>query len=382
MHGSLLQIRDQTPVRNVPIEYERIVPIELVQHNRHSHIPVSSARYSTPPQNNKTNQSNDGKPTIQAINVDVNNDADDDNDDDDEIEELAAAAGENSILSDKIAEINAMKSQLKRLKDMMHTVKLIEMKNGDADGFDNSARSSRSQSHFETQPENHSSNAGKSQGHGKPVNNVQAEEPQRDDDESSMDERVRALQSMTQDLKKQAVSLAVERDRLKDIKNEMYRRREAETINNKNMKQKHDPSRAPEQDLLKSDYELKKKEFENLVVKLDTMDEMTGNAHETGKKDHGEHSGFYTGNWRPGQNVSSASSLRSTHERERQSVPPSLKQNLPPSNVQQGKDSTDSGAADVLGMSVDAGSLQSGSSRGFSVPPPLRTISSRDARKN
>lgn len=42
-----------------------------------------------------------------------------------------------------------------------------------------------------------------------------------------------------------------------------------------------------------------------------------------------------------------------------------------------GKESTDSGAAE-LNMSVEAGSTQSCSSRGFSVPPPMRNISTRD----
>lgn len=43
----------------------------------------------------------------------------------------------------------------------------------------------------------------------------------------------------------------------------------------------------------------------------------------------------------------------------------------------QGKDSTDSGAAE-LNMSVEAASTQSCSSRGFSVPPAMRNIGARD----
>lgn len=45
----------------------------------------------------------------------------------------------------------------------------------------------------------------------------------------------------------------------------------------------------------------------------------------------------------------------------------------------QGKDSTDSGAAE-LNMSVEAASTQSCSSRGFSVPPPMRNIGTRDGK--
>lgn len=79
-------------------------------------------------------------------------------------------------------------------------------------------------------------------------------------------------------------------------------------------------------------------------------------------------------NWSNRQNVSSTPSLRSSHGGCNQSDSQSNKPNL----VNQGKDSTDSGAADVLNMSIEAASLQSCSSRGFSVPPPMRTISARD----
>lgn len=107
------------------------------------------------------------------------NDAEDDDD-----EELAAEAG--SILQDKIAEINAMKDQLKRLQDMMHTVKLIEIKNGDYQPDD------------ETVPFNN-----KSQDE---LNNIQTnDDPQRDEEEEQeMDERVKILHNMTNDLRQQA----------------------------------------------------------------------------------------------------------------------------------------------------------------------------------
>lgn len=95
-------------------------------------------------------------------------------------EEIAEAAG--SLLQDKISQINAMKDQLKRLQDMMHTVKLIEIKNGDYQPDD--------EFNEKTQDE---------------PNNIESnDDPQRDDEEQVMAERVRVLHNMTNDLREQA----------------------------------------------------------------------------------------------------------------------------------------------------------------------------------
>lgn len=102
------------------------------------------------------------------------NDADEEDDD-----EVTAAGG--SILQDKIAEINAMKDQLKRLQDMMHTVKLIEIKNGEFRPEDDVTQS---------QDELHNSQSN--------------DDAQRDEDEQEMVERVRVLHNMTNDLREQA----------------------------------------------------------------------------------------------------------------------------------------------------------------------------------
>lgn len=99
--------------------------------------------------------------------------------DDDEV----AVAG--SMLQDKIAEINAMKDQLKRLQDMMHTVKLIEIKNGDFQPDDESIP-------FNDKVQ-------------EDANNIETnDDPQRDEEEQEMAERVRVLHSMTNDLRHQA----------------------------------------------------------------------------------------------------------------------------------------------------------------------------------
>lgn len=116
------------------------------------------------------------------------NDADDDNeenDEDDDDEEVAEAAGDGSI-QDKIAEINAMKNQLKRLQDMMHTVKLIEIKNGDYtpdDEVSDEANNVVDSTHEE------------------------AAEQSCLEEEREMTERVRMLHSMTNDLRQQAGKL-------------------------------------------------------------------------------------------------------------------------------------------------------------------------------
>lgn len=103
------------------------------------------------------------------------------NDGDEEDEEVAEAGG--GCIQDKIAEINAMKNQLKRLQDMMHTVKLIEIKNGDYT------------------PEDEVSDE---------ANNVveptteDLPEPNCLEEEREMTERVQMLHSMTNDLRQQA----------------------------------------------------------------------------------------------------------------------------------------------------------------------------------
>lgn len=307
------------------------------------------------------------------------NDADEEDDDD---EVAAAAAG--SILQDKISEINAMKDQLKRLQDMMHTVKLIEIKNGDFQPDDDVIQS-------QDEPNNIQSN----------------DDPQRDEEEQEMAERVRVLHSMTNDLREQAgilsvvifclwrqnaplffrmifslfflvpqfdaVTLAAERDRLKDIKNEMARRREFDGSSEKNLKQQQthhihpqpSTSAVQKEQILDSNFLQKKNDVEKLI------------PHESPRVNkeplHSADGLLYSpNNWSNRQNASSTPSLRSSHGGCHQSDKPI------PNNCNQGKDSTDSGAVDMLNMSIEAGSMQSCSSRGYSVPPPMRNISGRE----
>lgn len=240
-------------------------------------------------------------------------DANEDNDVD--FDGAAGGSAGQDTLHDKIAEINAMKSQLKRLQDMMHTVKLIEIKNGDR------------------MPDDPSSTE-------KPANsgeNDPREENQQEAEELEMAERVRALHDMTDDLRQQAASLAAERDRLKVIKNQMSNRRDYDGAE-KNAKQ------SPFQAAANT---LPKEENEN---DLDSIITISGR------------------NWAtPVRSQSRLSSVQ--RELDSSSSKPTLAH---------GKSSIDSGAGDILNVSVDAGSLQSESSRAFSVPPPMRSMPSRN----
>lgn len=117
----------------------------------------------------------------KADNGEVDND-DNDNDHDDEDDELTEAAASGSSIQVKISEINAMKDQLKRLQDMMHTVKLIEIKNGDYTPDDEVS----DEANNIAVPANE---------------NISADSL---DEEQEMAERVRMLHNMTNDLRLQA----------------------------------------------------------------------------------------------------------------------------------------------------------------------------------
>lgn len=399
-------------MRSVPVEYERIVPIELVASSRNPNAVVQNVRYAVNPVASKPTQA--PPPPVSELDCD-------EEDEDDEVEEGATGINDE-LLGDKISEINAMKNQLNRLKEMMNTVKLIEIKNGDCDPEEDEPPAPKAirngPSHFEAAaasvapaltvptttsvpimyenvvPIHQTHQPFKSANNQAPIVTTiptTVEQPQRDD-EGEMEERVRTLHSMTQDLRLQAVTLAAERDRLKDIKNEIVRRNEEKDSNmkqnvallrgHKELHQQHQlqlQHQHEQEDLMKAQYEAKKKEFDKLVEKLDVASSAVAVDQANAEKKEMD-AIYYPETWRRAQDASSASSVRSGLGGGRPSEPPATK--LTGGNsLNQGKDSADSGAADVLGMSVDANSLQSGSSRGFSVPPPMRNINARDSCK-
>lgn len=116
------------------------------------------------------------------------NDNDNNHDHDDDDDELTEAAASGSSIQVKISEINAMKDQLKRLQDMMHTVKLIEIKNGDYTPDDEVS----DEANNIALPANE---------------NISTECL---DEEQEMAERVRMLHNMTNDLRMQAGWIYIE----------------------------------------------------------------------------------------------------------------------------------------------------------------------------
>lgn len=179
------------------------------------------------------------------------------------------------------------------------------------------------------------------------------------------------------------MTLAAERDRLKDIKNEMARRRDFDG-SEKNLKQQQTQPIHPQQQplqlpqpstsaqkeqILDSNFMQKKNDIEKqLPIESPRVNKEPSQPNESLL--------YSPNNWSNRQNASSTPSLRSSHGGCNQSDSQSNKPT--PISCNQGKDSTDSGAVDMLNMSIEAGSLKSCSSRGYSVPPPMRNISGRE----
>lgn len=169
--------REATPTRNVPIEYQRIVPIEIL--------------------NNAANRSNGN--SIETENYESM-----ESEQSKQEKEQAATA---EILTEKMSEINAMKDQLKRLKDMMETVKLIEMKSGENEGNPEFNSRNNSPDRFNpVQPEsevNFSSNCSNksSNNQASSIRNVFNETPAQEEDAENVEQRLQALQAISQDLR-------------------------------------------------------------------------------------------------------------------------------------------------------------------------------------
>lgn len=172
-------------------------------------------------------------------------------------EESAVLNGTADMLSEKINEINAMKSQLRRLKEMMDTVKLIEMKTGHAELIDEEDEEDDEEDAPEEDEDGAEDDdeAVAGQALAAAVASLQQEQQRRSrsrsvssapiaafanppplmrpEEESEMsnqereqlNKRVEALQAMTQDLREQAKSIAAERDRLKHAQNDLQKRR-------------------------------------------------------------------------------------------------------------------------------------------------------------
>lgn len=298
----------------MPIEYERIVPIELIQSSKNAS--PSNLRIS---------------PIIPKPVAEIH---EYDSRDDDE----STIGGNEDSLSDKIAEINTMKNQLQRLKNLMNTVKIIELKNGDC-GEENDNVSVESSPTHANYNESHYENVLSSKRDSVPSTTTGADA----EEEADMDERVRLLQSMTQDLKLQAISIAEERDRLRDIKNEMGRRRENEGLKKiTNLNQTRFDDKSNDQ-CLGSD--------------VDKSSEQTAS--------HKDNS------WNPSQYGLSNGIGRLNFDRQNEQFAKTTQ--LPP--VVPGKINSNATA------STDVRSINSNSSRGISLPPPMRHFGPEERRK-
>lgn len=219
----------------------------------------------------------------------------------------------------------------------MNTVKIIEIKNGDGgDCEENDNVSVDSSPIHESHYENVLSNTRDSI-----PSTITGPEHE---DEPDMDERVRQLHSMTQDLKLQAISIAEERDRLKDIKNEMGRRRENEGLKKiTNLNQTRFDDKSNDQ-----------------CLGTDAVDKITEQA-----------AAYKDNSWNPTQYGLANGQQRSNFERQNEQFSKSAQ--LPP--VVPGK--INSNAA----PSADVRSINSNSSRGISLPPPMRHLGPDERRK-
>ncbi|XP_058055979.1 uncharacterized protein LOC131207382 [Anopheles bellator] len=162
-------------------------------------------------------------------------------------EESAVLNGTADMLSEKINEINAMKSQLRRLKDMMDTVKLIEAKTGhesiDEEEEDEEEEEEGDEDEEEEQEAaaaavTGSSGSSQRRSRSRSVSSAPiaafanppplvgpGESEMSNQEREQLNKRVEALQAMTQDLREQAKSIAAERDRLKSAQTDLQKRR-------------------------------------------------------------------------------------------------------------------------------------------------------------
>lgn len=238
---------DMTPTRIVPIDVERIVPIEMTnapsRNHRLKNKPPLAVPVNATPVQAQNGSGSDAESVQDAAEADMNSDQ--------RVQEAATA------LSDKISEINAMKDQLKRLKDMMETVNLIEQKVGVNEEDEES-------------PEEEDDEASRSPSVASQISEIARQEqnvPER--------EKVDTLSSMTEALKEQSRQIAMEKERLRSAQADIRRRSQAlgESNNANKLPKPVIPPRpvSPgpkerQQALLKAELESKKRELDKIEL--------------------------------------------------------------------------------------------------------------------
>lgn len=356
--------------RVVPIEYSRIVPIEMLQ-------AAAAAGGNRVKQND-----------VAAISPQNN------------VEEPDPV--ESELIRQKVADIEAMKAQLKRLKDMMETVNLIEEHTANRPDPKSIGRSDTvveipvqrerpSLSNRSSYDRERTPTAGGAQ-----------------DNDEFISARVRMLNDVTSDLRAQAMSLQAERDRIKALKDEIVRRKEqaaAAAQMGEDALKRNSLTPTPqlqkkaeeqvERDMLKEEYEVKKKEFEQLCQRLHNEDNCTstptairaGTRHDIVSEADDEAdeevidsdfgAGAAAGKYYAGVTLQS----RDTSVSDAKNVTATTTTTAASLNERRGKDSIDSSIAAVntthdTAASLEAASMQSGSSQSYSMPPPMQQLGS------
>lgn len=129
----------------------------------------------------------------------------------------------DDVLNSKLFEINALKEKLNRLQDMMKTVTSIEKQNGDqkSPAISEAEQLNQYQAIARAVQNNQAALNGNDSASCAEDSEVDASA-----DDEELENRVRSMHALTQDLRFQSQTLAAERDRLKDIKNEISRQNE------------------------------------------------------------------------------------------------------------------------------------------------------------
>ncbi|XP_055905703.1 uncharacterized protein LOC129941160 isoform X2 [Eupeodes corollae] len=378
------------PARVVPVEYSRVVPIELVGAQK------KNKKQTPPPQVSHTNG-------VSPMSNGVGQGSDDEDEEND--------PETSALINQKMSDIQAMKAQLNRLKSMMETVKLIEERSEGPDpkeigggrrAVDIPVQRESTPKITNTQPRA----VGAAVPFDKdrtPVQEDFNEEPE----DPVITEKIHMLNEVTRDLRSQAMSLASERDRIRALKEEIIRRkaesaalnrRQQLTVDNddddKNSNRESvSPSKLSNKDtrrdLLEAQYEEKKKEFQEICARIQSEEDKSAAASSNLQSRENENEIEEEEEEEEEEEDLNANDLLSQAQGPPkpdigfyypQSQGLSCNSSLHGAAKQLGKESADSGAVDVNGVpSCEAGSIKSGSSRSFSMPPPMRAMSNREA---
>ncbi|XP_037934012.1 uncharacterized protein LOC119668543 isoform X2 [Teleopsis dalmanni] len=329
---------------HVPVEYSRVVPIEVLQ-----------------PSQKKDN--------IENITGITNKD---------ENEAIAAA-----LIQQRVSDIAAMKQQLKRLKDMMETVTLME---------NHSEREIRDIGRTPTNVQTlNSFDRDRT-----PIASISSTSNNDYADDDNLAEKVRILNEVSSGLRAQAENFETERNHIKALKKEIARRKEqaaAAAQLGEDALKRHSLTPTPiprqriedsqeERDQLKSEYEVKKKEFELLCKRLQNEDK-AGSAtpipdNHTNEMSEVEedaedfvHNSNYDTSRAESSHVNQSSSNAQIH---------CIKPTLGPNQRNISINAANTTCSNQDAASFEAGSLKSGSSHSFSMPPPMPAMGNNNWR--